>query len=89
MAYRDKRSVMDALLDTEPTVIVWRKNNHGVLVHVSVHDPFPDGPVHNSVKTHCLRDHPFDEENTYVKADGSRQCRTCKRGYSDMKGEVA
>jgi hypothetical protein len=30
--------------------------------------------------THCRRGHPRNEVNTYVKADGKRQCRPCKRG---------
>lgn len=34
-------------------------------------------------KTHCLRGHPFDEENTYVWESKSgrreRVCRTCRR----------
>jgi hypothetical protein len=29
--------------------------------------------------THCKRGHPFDEANTYVRADGERNCRTCQR----------
>ena len=28
-------------------------------------------------KTHCLRGHPFDEVNTYIRPDGHRQCRVC------------
>lgn len=30
-------------------------------------------------KTHCKHGHPFDEENTLVVPDGSRQCRECNR----------
>jgi hypothetical protein len=29
--------------------------------------------------THCINGHPFDAENTYVKPDGGRQCKTCRR----------
>lgn len=29
--------------------------------------------------THCPKDHPYDEANTYYKPDGSRQCRACGR----------
>lgn len=29
-------------------------------------------------KTHCLRGHPFDEENTYTWK-GKRNCRACQR----------
>lgn len=31
----------------------------------------------NLAKTHCLRDHPFDEQNTYRYPDGRRGCRAC------------
>lgn len=30
-------------------------------------------------KTHCKRGHPFTKENTYIRPDGGRQCRTCHR----------
>ena len=33
---------------------------------------------HNAVKDHCIRGHPFDEENTYRRSDGTRCCRRCK-----------
>lgn len=33
----------------------------------------------NARKTHCLRDHEFTEENTYVDPRGYRQCRACRR----------
>lgn len=34
----------------------------------------------NARKTNCVRGHPLDEENTYLRAkDGSRHCRTCHR----------
>lgn len=33
----------------------------------------------NAVKTHCPRNHPYDEFNTYVKPGGGRSCRKCKR----------
>lgn len=29
-------------------------------------------------RTHCLRGHPYTEENTYVTADGARRCRKCR-----------
>lgn len=29
-------------------------------------------------KDHCIRGHPFDEQNTIVRADGSRLCRICR-----------
>ena len=30
-------------------------------------------------KTHCDAGHPFSEENTRIKPDGGRVCRTCHR----------
>lgn len=34
----------------------------------------------NSIKTHCLQGHEFDEKNTYHKKDGNgkRACRKCQ-----------
>ena len=36
-------------------------------------------PGVNSRKTHCIRGHSFSEANTRLRANGSRQCRTCDR----------
>jgi len=44
------RTAMDELLEKDPPVIVWRKKTNGVLVHVSVYDPHPDGG-HNATET--------------------------------------
>lgn len=39
-----------------------------------------EGPApRNASKTHCLAGHPYDEENTYRRPDGCRDCRACKR----------
>lgn len=35
--------------------------------------------VINAHKTHCPQGHPYDEQNTYISARGSRACRTCLR----------
>lgn len=34
---------------------------------------------HNSGKTTCPANHEYDEENTYIAADGSRHCKKCSR----------
>jgi hypothetical protein len=36
-------------------------------------------PVENAAKTHCVHGHEFTPENTYVRPNGSRSCRTCLR----------
>lgn len=48
----------------------------------------------NLRKTHCKRDHPYDEENTRINKRGSRVCRTCERaaslaGYYKRKAKSA
>lgn len=30
-------------------------------------------------KTHCMRGHEFTPENTYIKPNGTRRCKTCHR----------
>lgn len=31
------------------------------------------------MRTACMQGHPFDEENTYQRSDGTRACKTCQR----------
>lgn len=33
----------------------------------------------NARKTHCPLGHAYDEENTYRKSNGGRECRACRR----------
>jgi len=33
----------------------------------------------NAEKTYCPSGHPYDAENTKIRANGNRQCRTCVR----------
>ena len=33
----------------------------------------------NEKKTHCSRNHPYDEVNTYLAASGRRDCRACMK----------
>lgn len=35
----------------------------------------------NSRKTHCIRNHEFNKENTIINPDGSRRCRECRKKY--------
>ncbi len=32
----------------------------------------------NATKTHCIHGHEFTEGNTWVRSNGSRQCRACR-----------
>lgn len=34
---------------------------------------------HQTAKTHCPRNHPYDEANTYIDSQGGRRCRACRR----------
>lgn len=42
-------------------------------------DTLKHGRHNNASKTHCKRDHPFTEANTYVDRKGRRFCRECAR----------
>jgi hypothetical protein len=33
----------------------------------------------NKAKTHCCRGHEFNKDNTYIKANGCRDCRECSK----------
>lgn len=35
----------------------------------------------NRNKTHCIKGHEFNSENTRITPAGGRRCRTCDRGY--------
>jgi hypothetical protein len=37
------------------------------------------GPVPRKRPLLCDRGHPFDEQNTYTKSNGTRECRICQR----------
>ena len=34
-------------------------------------------------KTHCVQGHEYTEENTYIKPNGARSCKTCKRASTN------
>ena len=42
-------------------------------------DKVAKGRHHNQQVTQCRAGHDYDAANVYVKTDGSRGCRTCKR----------
>jgi hypothetical protein len=35
-------------------------------------------PLSNSVKTHCQHGHPLSGDNLWIRADGSRICKSCR-----------
>ena len=37
-------------------------------------------PNQKRAQTHCVHGHAFDEQNTYVRPNGTRCCRTCRAG---------
>jgi hypothetical protein len=39
------------------------------------------GGEHLSRRTHCDHGHPFTPDNTYLRRDGGRRCRTCSRAH--------
>ena len=41
-----------------------------------------DAGKNNSSKTHCLKGHPYDNENTYNRLNGGRGCRKCRNSAS-------
>jgi hypothetical protein len=41
-----------------------------------------DGPTAvNARKTHCVHGHEFTAENTYMRPEGERECRICRREH--------
>lgn len=44
--------------------------------------------AHNIRKTHCMNGHPFDETNTKIRSDGSRQCITCLRDKARRRNQL-
>jgi NUMOD4 motif-containing protein/HNH endonuclease len=61
------------IYDNSPSNLRWDTQRENVI------DTVRDGHHHLAKKAHCLRNHPFDEQNTYIKNDGGRQCRECQR----------
>ncbi len=42
-------------------------------------DAVKSGTHFQASKTHCKNGHEFTKENTYIRPNGSRECRTCMR----------
>jgi len=41
------------------------------------------GTDHNARKTECIQGHPFDAENTYIRPEGGRACKKCRKARYD------
>jgi hypothetical protein len=39
-----------------------------------------------ALRTTCPHGHPYDEENTFLRRDGSRRCRACHRDEKNISG---
>lgn len=63
-----------------------KKHKQTALMKANIEDirknPRGTGGI-NKAKTHCLRGHPFDEENTIHKKGGGRICRICARNTAN------
>ena len=46
-------------------------------------------PIENSQKTECMRGHPLSGENLYVRPDGARGCKKCRRAASQRHKQRA
>lgn len=40
-------------------------------------------------QTHCVNEHEFTADNTYIRSNGTRQCRACKRDRSQKKAKTS
>lgn len=47
----------------------------------NVLDSVQHGTHFEAAKTKCVRNHPYDSANTYIRPDGKRFCRACKAIY--------
>lgn len=70
----EKRGTIRGWGDADHEVVYSAKLEHYVPLCRSCHRSF-DHP--RKRKTHCHKGHPFDERNTYIRADGERNCRRC------------
>lgn len=43
---------------------------------------------HYHSKTHCPKGHPYSGKNLYLRLDGGRECRKCKRSWYKPKPKI-
>lgn len=46
-------------------------------------------PARQVLLTHCPRNHPYDDANTYRDPAGTRRCRECARAYQARRRSAA
>ena len=80
---------LEQAMAERPPVIKYRLDPRTrVQVAWYVDDPYMTGGC-NRDKTACKYNHPYTPENTILKSDGARQCRTCKKRQNDAKRVAA
>lgn len=73
-----EQTAYDKAIAANPPKILWVKSSKGIFVAAKVIDPHAEAGQYVPVER-CKNDHVFDAENTVWRADGSRECRACKR----------
>jgi hypothetical protein len=48
-------------------------------------DRVRNGRHYNTEKTECIHGHPFSPDNTYVKKNGARNCKTCRKEAAERR----
>lgn len=57
---------------------LWLGTHHENVLDAVAKGRATGGRVH---ATRCVHDHEFTPENTRIRTDGARECRTCRRAY--------
>jgi len=100
-SFRVHRLVLEAFIGPRPDGMVCRHlnddkadNTLANLAWVTYLENSADAirngnPNQHTGKTHCIHGHEFTPENTYIRTNGNRACRTClrqfKKNYHDRK----
>lgn len=66
------RHLDDNKLNNTPSNLRWGTRSE------NTYDKVRNGRHPMASRTHCIRGHQFDDENTYITPIGSRACRTCR-----------
>lgn len=80
IAYRQLIGPIEAGLTLDHLCRNKRCVNPAHLEPVTHHENTTRAASHaRDLRTHCKHGHEFTPENTYIRSDGSRQCKTCRR----------